>query len=88
MAAAIVVAAEDGKRERIVGVAGKVMAVQRKLVPAVVDAKFATQLDVDHFELGRAERADGNIWQQVDEGTGASGGWRTTRGRLVAWLRR
>jgi len=57
-------------------------------VPAVVDAKFATQLDVDHFELGRAERADGNIWQQVDEGTGASGGWRTTRGRLVAWLRR
>ena len=81
-------AAEDGKRGRIVGVAGKVMAVQRKLVPAVVDAKFATQLDVDHFELGRAERTDGNIWQPVDEGTGASGGWRTTRGRLFAWLRR
>jgi len=57
-------------------------------VPAAVDARFAKQLEVDHFAPGQTERTDGNIWQPGATARAASGGWRTTRERLVARFRR
>ena len=48
-------------------------------VPAVVAAMFAKQLEVDHSLGDGPSERNSNIWQPVDEGTGASGGWRTTR---------
>jgi hypothetical protein len=35
-----------------------------------------------------AAPTDGNLWQPIEEGTGASGGWGTTPKRLLAALRR
>jgi NADP-dependent 3-hydroxy acid dehydrogenase YdfG len=88
VAAAIVEAAESGKRERIVGAAGKLFAAQRKLAPGLVDGMFAKQLEQDHFDDVPAAPTDGNLWQPIEEGTGASGGWGTTPKRLLAALRR
>jgi short-subunit dehydrogenase len=86
-AQAIVEAIEQRKRERIVGTAGKLFAQQRKVMPAVVDAMFARQLDIDHFTKERVQPTAGNLWEPVEEGTGVSGGWQTTRRRLLARLR-
>jgi NADP-dependent 3-hydroxy acid dehydrogenase YdfG len=88
VAAAIVAAAESGKRERIVGVAGKLFAAQRKIAPGLVDGMFAKQLEQDHFEDVPADPTDGNLWQPIEEGTGASGGWGTTPKKLLAAWRR
>lgn len=88
VADAIVEAVESGKRERIVGAAGKLFTQQRKVAPALVDGMFARQLDRDHFGGGGAESTSGNLWQPVEEGTGASGGWGTTPRRLLGRLRR
>ncbi len=88
VAAAIVEAVETGKRERIVGAAGKLFAEQRKLVPALVDTMFGKQLERDHFTDERQDPTDGNLWEPVAEGTDASGGWGTTTRKLLAALRR
>jgi NADP-dependent 3-hydroxy acid dehydrogenase YdfG len=88
VAGAIVEAAESGKRERIVGAAGKLFAAQRKLAPGLVDGMFAKQLEQDHFDDVPAAPTDGNLWEPIEEGTGASGGWGTTPKKLLAALRR
>jgi short-subunit dehydrogenase len=88
VAEAILEAAETGKRERIVGAAGKMFAQQRKLVPAFVDGLFAKQLEHDHFQDAPQEPTHGNLWEPLADGTGESGGWQTTPKRLLALLRR
>jgi short-subunit dehydrogenase len=88
VAEAILEAAETGKRERIVGAAGKVFSQQRKLVPALVDAMFARQLERDHFQDEPQEPTHGNLWEPIADGTGESGGWQTTPRRVLASLRR
>jgi short-subunit dehydrogenase len=88
VAEAILEAAETGKRERIVGAAGKLFAQQRKLVPALVDGMFARQLERDHFQDAPQEPTDGNLWEPIPDGTGESGGWQTTPKRLLDALRR
>ena len=78
-AKAIVRLAERPKREVIVGGAGRFIALQRALAPALVQRAFAKQVERDHFEDAPAPGTDGNLFQAVAEPTGASGGWRNGR---------
>jgi len=88
VAEAILEAAEDGKRERIVGAAGKIVAQQRKVLAPLVDRVFGKQLERDHFADEAQPPTDGNLFAPMDEGTDASGGWHTTPQRVLARLRR
>jgi NAD(P)-dependent dehydrogenase (short-subunit alcohol dehydrogenase family) len=88
LAEAVVDAAESGRPEHVVGLVGKAIAAQRKVMPRLVDAAFARQLGRDHFRDEAQPPTEGNLWQPVEAGTDASGGWGTTGGRLLATLRR
>ena len=75
VADAIVGLAERPRREVIVGGAGRLMSWQHTLAPALAERAFAAQVERDHFQDGGAPATEGNLFEPVGDGTGASGGW-------------
>ena len=75
VARAIVGLAERPQREVIVGGAGKLIALQRRLSPALADRAFALQMQVDHFDDAPAGRTDGNLFEPLPQWTETRGGW-------------
>jgi NAD(P)-dependent dehydrogenase (short-subunit alcohol dehydrogenase family) len=81
VAKAIADVVERPRREVIVGLAGRVLARQRRLAPALTDAAFAKQVGRDQFGDRRAAPTDGNLFEPVPYGTEATGGWQTVHPR-------
>lgn len=77
VADAIVRAVERPRRETVVGSSGKLLLLQRRLAPALVDRTFAKQMETDQFGEGSAPATGGNLFEPVDEGSGETGGWQT-----------
>jgi len=82
VAAAIVGQIERPRREVIVGAMARMIAVQRRVAPAVSDRMFALQIEHDQFEDGVQAATDGNLFAPVAEGTEARGGWQTVPSRV------
>jgi NAD(P)-dependent dehydrogenase (short-subunit alcohol dehydrogenase family) len=76
VARAIVGLAERPRREVMVGSAGRMIALQRLLAPAVAERMLARQVDTDHFQDRPAPPTDGNLFEPIAEGVGISGGWK------------
>jgi short-subunit dehydrogenase len=72
---------ERPQREVIVGAAGRLLARQRRLAPALTDRIFAKQMSVDQFGDGAAAPTDGNLFEPIAHGTEETGGWRTVHPR-------
>ena len=80
VADAMVRCAEHGTREVIVGGAGKLMALQYGLAPALSERLFPVQVEGDHFRRDvPAPPGPGNLFEPMREGTSASGGWGGSR---------
>jgi NAD(P)-dependent dehydrogenase (short-subunit alcohol dehydrogenase family) len=77
VARAIVRLIERPRREVIVGGAGKLLSLQRRLSPALADRMVALQMGRDQFGDGPAAETPGNLWEPVPQGTGSTGGWQT-----------
>jgi short-subunit dehydrogenase len=74
------------RREAYVGPAGKVLSVQSKLMPALVERLLAHQMDRSHLSRTRtAQRTDGNVLKPSAEPASVDGGW---HGRRRTALRR
>ncbi len=90
IAEAMVELARRPKRERIVGGAGRLMALQTLLAPRLTERLGGIVAKALHFEEAPAPPTDGNLFQPVPEGTTVSGGYRRKGiariGRLVADL--
>jgi NADP-dependent 3-hydroxy acid dehydrogenase YdfG len=80
VANAMVMCAEHGTREVIVGGAGRMMAAEFTFMPRVADRLLSFQANKDHFRKDQsAPRTPGNVYEPVAEGTGTSGGWGGSR---------
>jgi short-subunit dehydrogenase len=77
VADAIVRVVERPRRETVVGSSGKLLLLQRRLAPTLVDRTFAKQMETDQFGDGSAPATDGNVFEPVGEGTGEKRGWQT-----------
>ena len=78
VADAIVQCALYPRREVIVGNAGRGMAVLHAVVPALYERLSIRQVEMDHFQNRPVPHSPGNLFQPMEEGTGVSGGWRTS----------
>jgi short-subunit dehydrogenase len=80
VASAMLRCAERRPREVIVGGAGKLMALQYALAPALAERLFAGQVEADHFRTDvPAPAGPGNLFTPMSEGTDAHGGWGGSR---------
>jgi short-subunit dehydrogenase len=85
VADAILRCAERGTREVIVGGAGKLMALQYALAPALAERLFPIQVKADHFrEDVPAPASPGNLFEPMREGADVRGGWGGSRAPDVA----
>jgi NAD(P)-dependent dehydrogenase (short-subunit alcohol dehydrogenase family) len=78
VADAMVQCAMYPRREVIVGNAGRGMALLHALAPPVYERLSVRQVETDHFQHRAVPHSPGNLFQPMDEGTGVSGGWRTS----------
>ena len=83
VADAIVRSAEQPKRERVVGGAGRFVVLARTLAPAVQERVMARLVERDHFQDVAADPSDGNLFAPMPAWTSASGGWRARRTRSL-----
>lgn len=85
VARAIVATAARPRRDRIVGGAGRPLAVLHALAPAVFERVNARYVDRGHFVAGEpAKPTSGNLFRPAPGSTGASqGGWRRRQPRLL-----
>lgn len=75
IARAIVSAAKNPKRERIVGEAGRPLAIGHAVAPGIYEKLAARMVDNDHFKDEPAPSGEGNLFMPSDH-TGISDGWR------------
>ena len=75
VAGAIVGLAERPRGEVLVGRGTRLLALQRTLLPRLADRAFAAQVERDHFADEPAPPTDGNLFEAMPLGTGATGGW-------------
>lgn len=78
VASRIVELAQHPKQEVVVGNAGRMIRMQRRFMPFLVDKTMAKQVDMDHFKDEPAESNPGNVFEPVEYGTGVSGGWESS----------
>jgi NAD(P)-dependent dehydrogenase (short-subunit alcohol dehydrogenase family) len=85
VAAAMVRCAENGRpREVIVGLAGRLLALQYTLAPGLSERIFRKQVELDHFSPSTpAVSTHGNVLAPMAEGVGTSGGWKDSRGHRL-----
>lgn len=77
----IVRLADEPRREIIVGPAGKMMAAERALVPALYERMVGKFINFNGFSTKPTERTTGNLYEPVDANSGMRGGWREKRVR-------
>jgi short-subunit dehydrogenase len=81
VADAMVRGAEHGTREIIVGGAGKLLALQYALAPALAERLFPIQAETDHFVKDEsAPPSAGNLFEPLRLGNDVRGGWGGSRG--------
>jgi hypothetical protein len=85
VAAAMVRCAENGgPREVIVGLAGRLLALQYTLAPGLSERIFRKQVELDHFRPSApAVSSAGNVLAPMAEGVGTTGGWKDSRGHRL-----
>ena len=79
MARRIVKLAEYPKREKFVGPAGTLMALQRTLMPGSYEKRLSRFTDFDLLGPRTAEPTHGNLYEPLAENRGMHGGWRDKR---------
>ena len=74
--------AEHGApREVVVGLAGKLMALQYALAPGITERLLAAFVEADHFRQDvPAPSTSGNVVAPMPEGTATTGGWKDSKG--------
>ncbi len=77
VARAIVALAQRPRREVVVGGAGKLVALQHRIAPALTERVFAAQLEHDQWQDGESPPTPGNAFEPLEGWTGASGGWQS-----------
>ena len=82
VARAMVRCAENGgPREVIVGLAGRLLALQYTLMPGLSERIFRKQVEVDHFDPSRETApTSGNVLEPMAEGVSTTGGWKSSKG--------
>jgi short-subunit dehydrogenase len=75
VARAIVKAATTPKKEILVGDAGALVALTRRIAPRLYDRVAAKQVRTDHFSDVPAPPSRGNLFEPMPQYTGVSGGW-------------
>jgi short-subunit dehydrogenase len=76
-ARAIVRLAARPQREIFIGNMARMQSTMHTLAPALTEPIMARQVDTLHFKHdGPASRTDGNIFEPMQEGSDASGGWK------------
>jgi short-subunit dehydrogenase len=85
VAAAMLHCAENGgPREVIVGLAGRLLALQYTLAPGLSERIFRKQVELDHFSPSApAVASDGNVLAPMADGVGTTGGWKDSRGHRL-----
>ena len=76
VASRIVQLAEHPKQEVMVGNAGRLIRFQRRFMPFTAEKAVARQVEIDHFQDASARPNDGNVFEPVEYGSDASGGWK------------
>lgn len=76
VASTIVKLARRPRAEVAVGSAGKLVRIQRRLMPTLSEKTMARQVEIDHFLDEPAAANPGNIFEPVAYGAGVSGGWK------------
>jgi hypothetical protein len=71
---------EHPQREVIVGSAGRVLTGLHTVVPGAAEQLYAKQVDKGHLSTDQAvPPTRGNLFEPMQEGTSASGGWKETK---------
>jgi short-subunit dehydrogenase len=83
VARAIVSLARFPRREVIVGPAGRILSLQSKLAPGLVERFLASYADRMHFSREPAPDHDGNLFQPWPDTEAVDGGWHGRRRTLV-----
>lgn len=72
---------KTAKREKYIGPAGAIMALQRTHLPANYENQISKFVAVDLLGEEAAADTKGNLYESIDENRGIHGGWRDTRMR-------